>query len=130
MVCLWQFAIECLVVFNLLFTCRGQHRVMLEEEVAMEEIEWDDVVALGVRGEEVVGMEMDQEDIEGLNVQGKPLKNETESARDQNISIFNSEEESRASPVRQAVAKDGELPLTYSLIGVSVCQSVCSHKYK
>ena len=129
MVCLWQFAIECLVVFNLLFTCRGQHRVMLGEEVAMEEIAWEDVVALGVRGEEVGGMEMDQEDIGGLNVQGKPPKNETESARDQDISIFNSEEESSASPVRQAVAKDGELPLTYSLIGVSVCQLVCSHIY-
>ena len=102
---------------------------MVGEEVAMEEIAWEDVVALGVRGEEVGGMEMDQEDIGGLNVQGKPPKNKTENARDQDISIFNSEEESSASPVRQAVSKDGELPLTYSLIGVSVCQLVCSHKY-
>ena len=121
MVCLWQLAIRWLVVFCLISACRGQHRVVLGEEVAMEEMEWEDVVALGVRGEEVGVMEMDQEDMGGLNVQGTPTKNKTVSAREQNISIFNSEEDSSASPVRQAVAKDGELPLTYSLIGVSFC---------
>ena len=87
----------------------------------MEEMEWEDVEALSVRGEEVGVMEMDQEDMGGLNVKGKPPKNETVSVREQNISLFNSGEDSSSSPVRQAVAKDGELPLTYSLIGVRFC---------